>query len=108
MPFQKGNQLAKRKGSNRERVAKNYLSRIRADFRKYGIEAIQRVRQENPVQYLQLIARLIPAEYEVTNTLEAGQSLRDLSRQEVAARMLGILDKAQHEPERPTEAIEVH
>jgi len=103
MPFQPGNQHYKKRRTSRERVSRNFIDRLRADFKKHGTEAIQRVRESNPTQYLQLIARLIPAEYEVTNTLEAGQSLRDLSRQEVAARMLGILDKAQTEPERVTE-----
>lgn len=50
---------------HRSRLGKMFIQRMRADFQKYGIATIEKVRKERPAAYLELIARLMPQQMEI-------------------------------------------
>lgn len=41
------------------------MNRMRADFQKHGIAAIEEVRKKNPVVYLQIVAQMVPQQLDV-------------------------------------------
>ena len=43
-----------------------FIDALYRDFEEHGDEAIRRVREENPVAYLQLIGELVPKQVEVS------------------------------------------
>src|SRR5215475_7766179 len=57
----------RRKGS-RDRIATALLEAIAKDFEQFGGEAIIIARKERPVEYLRVVASLLPREFEVTTT----------------------------------------
>lgn len=62
--FQAGNRFGARgrpKGA-RSRLSERFLSQIADDFEIYGAAVIREVREERPVDYLRLVASLIPKE----------------------------------------------
>jgi len=78
--FQKGQPKTggRRKGS-RDRIATALLEVIAEDFEKFGAEAVIIARKERPVEYLRVVASLLPKELEVTHH----NSLKDLSDDEI-------------------------
>jgi len=68
----------RRKGS-RDRIATALLEAIAEDFEKFGMEAVIIARKERPVEYLRVVASLLPRELEVTHH----NSLRDLTDEEL-------------------------
>ena len=50
---------------HRNRLGKEFMARMRADFQKHGIATIERVRKEKPAAYLELIARMVPMQMDV-------------------------------------------
>lgn len=40
-------------------------NRFLADFKKHGIATIERVRQDNPVEYLRIVTKLVPKQVDV-------------------------------------------
>src|SRR5262245_33163356 len=68
----------RRKGS-RDRIATALLEAIAEDFEKFGTEAVIIARKERPVEYLRVVASLLPRELEITTH----NSLRDLTDDEV-------------------------
>jgi hypothetical protein len=55
----------RRKGS-RDRIATALLETIAEDFEKFGKEAVLIARKERPVEYLRVVASLLPKEFEIT------------------------------------------
>src|SRR5262249_51220292 len=55
----------RRKGS-RDRIATALLEAIAEDFEKFGTEAVIIARKERPVEYLRVVASLLPKEFEIT------------------------------------------
>ncbi len=47
-------------------LARELNTRLAADFRKHGIAAIERVRNENPAEYLKIITRILPKDINVS------------------------------------------
>lgn len=45
---------------------RKFVGRLAADFRKNGIEAIERVRKENPAEYLKIITRVLPKDLNIS------------------------------------------
>ena len=68
----------RRKGS-RDRIATALLEAIAEDFEKFGTEAVIIARKERPVEYLRVVASLLPRELEVTHH----NSLKDLTDDEL-------------------------
>ena len=56
----------RRKGS-RDRIATALLEAIAADFEEFGYEAVKIARVERPVEYLRVVASLLPKEFEITD-----------------------------------------
>src|SRR5262245_12781774 len=56
----------RRKGS-RDRISTALLESIAADFEAHGDEAVKIARVERPVEYLRIVASLLPKEFEITD-----------------------------------------
>ena len=56
----------RRKGS-RDRIATALLTAIAADFEEFGYEAVKIARVERPVEYLRVVASLLPREFEISD-----------------------------------------
>lgn len=65
--FQRGRAKTggRRKGS-RDRIATALLEAIAADFEQFGHEAVIIARKEKPIEYLRVVASLLPREFEIT------------------------------------------
>lgn len=59
---QSGNPAGRPKGT-RNKLSEDFIAAIHDDFEKHGIEAIQKVRKENPVQYVKVVADLVPKDF---------------------------------------------
>ena len=67
----------RRKGS-RDRISTALLEAIAADFEAHGDEAVKIARVERPVEYLRIVASLLPKEFEITDN-----RLKDISDDEL-------------------------
>jgi hypothetical protein len=56
----------RRKGS-RDRISTALLEAIAKDFEAHGDEAVKIARVERPVEYLRIVASLLPKEFEITD-----------------------------------------
>lgn len=66
--FQPGNP-GRPKGS-RNKLAETFFSALCADFEKHGLAAIEGARNESPLGYLNVIARVLPQKIEVEKLAE--------------------------------------
>ena len=80
----------RRKGS-RDRIATALLEAIAADFEQFGTEAVIIARKERPVEYLRVVASLLPKEFEITTRNIA----HELSDDELDA----LIEHARHQRE---------
>src|SRR5262245_66633749 len=80
--FTKGNPGkggGRRKGS-RDRISTALLEAIAKDFEEFGEEAVKIARFEKPVEYLRIVASLLPKEFEIVD-----YRLQDISDEELDA-----------------------
>jgi hypothetical protein len=56
-----GNPSGRPRGA-RSKLSEEVLAALYVDFEQHGAEVIERVREEHPVQYLAIVARLVPRE----------------------------------------------
>ena len=84
VPGVSGNPAGKPKGA-RTKLGEMFLEAMRDDFEANGVEAITKVREERPQDYLRVIASLMPKDLNLNiNNLDAAtddelvQRLRDL------------------------------
>jgi len=80
--FTKGNPGkggGRRKGS-RDRIGTALLEAIAKDFEEFGEEAVKIARVEKPVEYLRIVASLLPKEFEIVDS-----RLHDISDEELDA-----------------------
>jgi hypothetical protein len=94
MPFkpgQSGNPSGRRAdGRPRQRLAEAFLNRLRADFEKHGIQAIQDARERDPMGYVRMIAGLLPQEAKINvehsfaDVLVEAQRLRAIQQKPAA------------------------
>jgi hypothetical protein len=68
----------RRKGS-RDRIATALLEALAEDLEKFGAQTVKIARLERPVEYLRVIASVLPKELEITTN----SSLRELSDDEL-------------------------
>jgi len=66
--FEKGHPKTggRRKGT-RDRISTALLEAIAKDFEEHGYEAVRIARVERPVEYLRVVASLLPKEFEITD-----------------------------------------
>ena len=78
---QSGNPKGRPKGS-RDKINKAFVDDFTDDWRKHGKEAIERVREERPAEYLRIAASLVPkeAKMQVNVNNELDQALLELMR----------------------------
>lgn len=76
-PGQSGNPLGRPKGA-RNKLGEAFIEAMHDDFQANGIEAIQKVRQERPHEYLKVIASMLPKELHVTDASLGEMSDDDL------------------------------
>jgi uncharacterized protein DUF5681 len=78
-PFQKGqpsaNPAGRPKGS-RNKISQDYISELAADFEKYGLEVIVKLREEDPRAYIKCVADLVPKEFDIKH--DAGDAFLSL------------------------------
>jgi len=80
--FTKGNPAkggGRRKGS-RDRISTALLEAIAKDFEEFGEEAVKIARVEKPVEYLRIVASLLPKEFEIVDS-----RLHDITDEELDA-----------------------
>src|SRR5262249_23347862 len=82
--FEKGQpgKGGRRKGS-RDRISTALLEAIAKDFEEFGEEAVKIARVEKPVEYLRIVASLLPKEFEIVDS-----RLHDITDEELDASLL--------------------
>lgn len=55
---------------SKDRLTKDVLKALADDFAEHGCAAVKAVRENEPAQYLKIIASLVPKEIEVTRKLD--------------------------------------
>jgi hypothetical protein len=80
-PGQSGNPKGRPKGS-RNKLGEIFLAALLDDFEEHGVEAIARVRVEQPAQYLKIIASILPRELDIIEN-----ELDDLTEEQIIERL---------------------
>jgi Family of unknown function (DUF5681) len=78
-PGQSGNPLGRPKGS-RNKLGEDFIQALYADWQEHGKDAIERVRETRPQDYLKLIASILPRRVELR-----GNPFSDIGDEELAA-----------------------
>jgi Family of unknown function (DUF5681) len=60
-PGQSGNPAGRPKGA-RSRLGERFIEALASDFEQHGEEVVERVRVRDPVQYLKVVANILPRE----------------------------------------------
>ena len=84
-PGRSGNPAGRPKGS-RNKLGEDFIAALYADFQEHGPATIQRMRLQDPVAYIKIIAGLLPKEVKVDN-------VRDLTDEELNARIQRFADE---------------
>jgi hypothetical protein len=70
-PGVSGNPAGRPKGA-RSRLSESFISALAKDFQENGIEAIKKVRQDEPAQYLRVVSSLVPKAFDLGEDDEDG------------------------------------
>jgi hypothetical protein len=80
-PFEKGmTKIGGRRKGSRDRISTALLESIAKDFEEFGDEAVKIARIERPVEYLRIVASLLPKEFEIVDS-----RLHDITDEELDA-----------------------
>jgi hypothetical protein len=83
--------LSKRKpktrNTARSKLTQEFIERLAADFKVYGEEVIQQLRESAPAKYAEVISKLVPAELLVHQDESA--DLSEMSFEELKEFMIG-------------------
>jgi hypothetical protein len=82
---------SKRKAENldaRHGLSNDFVAALADDWKAYGIETIQRVREQQPEKYCQLVAQIVPKELLLAADRQPNLEAPANSRQ-IAERLLG-------------------
>jgi hypothetical protein len=77
---------AKIRSSTRSRLTEDFIQRLAEDFRLHGTEVIEKLREENPAKYAEVIAKLVPQELLVHQNEDA--DLADMTLPELKVFMI--------------------
>jgi hypothetical protein len=80
------------KASPRSKLTAKFIEALQADFEQHGAEVIEKLRQEAPARYAEVVARLCPTEAHVTQDL-VGADLSDMTADEVEEYYLDGVEK---------------
>ena len=67
---QSGNPSGGRPKGSRNKLSGRFLHNLNKDWQAHGMEAIERMREAQPVEYVKLIASLLPKEAHVTGKVD--------------------------------------
>jgi hypothetical protein len=73
-PGQCGNPNGRPMGS-RQRITDKFIKDLAEHYETYGMQAIERVLEENPVAYLQIVCRLLPKDISLTVSNDISNTL---------------------------------
>jgi Family of unknown function (DUF5681) len=79
-----GNPAGRPRGA-RNKLSEEIITAFSADFVEHGAEVIARVRVEHPEQYLAIVARLVPREFQVREENRAPEQLTEEELEELIA-----------------------
>lgn len=76
--FKKGNPggPGRPKGS-RHKLCEDFINALSKEFEQHGVAAIEKVREENPEEFLKVVGRLVPKEVENTHTFQSQEEWLD-------------------------------
>ena len=77
-PGQSGNPAGRKKGS-RNKITKQYLDALAADFKEYGEAVIKLLRESHPDVYVRLVAQLLPRNFDVKHSGDVTVQMVDYS-----------------------------
>lgn len=77
-PGQSGNPKGKPKGA-KHAFSEAFVKALADDFRKEGIAAIKKVREEKPESYLSTIAKILPKEIDLNGDVNVSHSDESVS-----------------------------
>jgi hypothetical protein len=80
--FLTGNSGGGRRKGSRNRLTEVFMSAIADDFAEHGAEAIARVRSNDPVTYLRIIAAIVPPDLVLKRELEPAIDYAELTYEE--------------------------
>jgi hypothetical protein len=83
--FLTGNSGGGRPTGSRNKLGEAFIAALYGDFLAHGTEVIKRVRQEQPAQYLRVIASILPKEISV-----ASSSICDLGDDELTEMIAAV------------------
>ena len=101
--FEKGHpRMGGRRKGTRDRISTALLEAIAADFEEFGADAVKIARVERPVEYLRVVASLLPKEFEITDN-----RLKDIPDDELdafieLARQRRVIDRSADDREDKT------
>ena len=91
------NPAGRPKGS-RNKLGEAFIAALHDDFKAHGIAAIERVRTEEPAQYLKVIATIVPKELNIKTDAFDGVSDEQIAALVAAARSaLGLTEGVEAE-----------
>ena len=61
--------------SRRQKISEDFLERLAKDFRIHGEVVIRQVREEMPLEYMKMVANLVPKEYNTNHNLSHEDAL---------------------------------
>lgn len=76
---QSGNPKGRPKGS-RNQLAEHFIADLQADWEEHGVEAIKQMRENNPADYVKVVAGILPKELNVKTSV-----VEEMSDDELAA-----------------------
>ena len=85
MPGSSGNPSGRPEGA-KSVLSEKFITALTGDFETKGIEAIVACREESPYQYLSIIAKVIPKDFQFDHN-----PLTDLSEEELEAQLLKLV-----------------
>jgi hypothetical protein len=103
-PWQKG-QSGNPKGridGSRNKLAEEFLRVLAEDFKAHGAEAVRKVREERPQDYVKAVALILPKEHKVEYTLI--QQVQEMSDEEILERLRQLGRPEPAEAEVPSDA----
>ena len=73
-PGQSGNPKGRPK-SSRHKLAESFIAALAKDFEAHGVEAIDKVRKDEPAQYLRVVSALVPKAFDLGDDDEDGNRI---------------------------------
>ena len=77
-PGQSGNPKGRVKGSH-NKLTKEFIDRLYEDFKKYGQEVLEKVRENDTAAYVRMIASLMPKDHRISGHITQNHYLISVS-----------------------------